>query len=291
MSDPKFDLVQLSLYPEILHVFILVHDDIADRDLKRYGGPTLEADFQNQFKERFGYDNKMFGQSLAIIGGDLLHVLATGVLDDANAPAELKIKVQRHIQNVLHQVIAGWNIHFWQNSVPLSEAKSERYLKGMELVSASYTIQGPLEMGLILSGTQDKYSKILAEYGYHVGMAFQIQDDILGVFGDSKQTGKPSGNDIREGKKTLLVLEGYQKASDSQKKILEQHIGNTEITDQDLNAVKEIITSTNSLELSKQTAAEHAQKAQTILEKLKDVDPDSKQKLQELAEFVVARKY
>jgi geranylgeranyl diphosphate synthase type I len=290
-ENPGFDLVQASIYVELLHLFMLVHDDIADRDLRRYGGPTLEVVFQDRLQSRLGKTDKHFGTSLALIAGDLLHVLGNGVMIDADIPETVRLQTLRHMQRVLHQVIAGWHIHFWQNQIPLVEASSERYLKGMELVSASYTVQGPLELGLILAEKQVEFSKPLNQLGYHVGMAFQIQDDILGVFGDPKVTGKPAGNDIREGKKTLLVLEAYDKASIAEKKVLEQIVGDPDISQKQLDSVKEIITTSQAFEHSKSQAHQHIENAIKILDSLKGVNSKPQQRLKELAEFMVSRQY
>lgn len=290
-EKPDFDLLTASLYSELLHIFILIHDDIADRDLKRYGGPSLEVVFKNKFKERFGTENDHFGLTMALIAGDLLHTLGDGVMIDAKLPDSIKIQVMRQMQHTLHQVIAGWHIHFWQNHMPVSEVKIEKYLKGMELVSASYTVQGPLELGLILAQEQEKYSKKLKQFGYHVGLGFQIQDDILGIFGDTEQTGKPTGNDIREGKKTLLVLKAYEKANKAEKKFLEKSLGDSEITSITLDKVREVIKLTGSLDYSNTQAQEHIQKAITILDSLEKVNAEPKNRLHQLAEFVIKRNY
>lgn len=286
-----FDLVQASVYVELLHIFILIHDDIADRDLKRYNGPTLEVKFQQELKQTYGHEDPHFGTSLALVAGDLLHVLGNGVMIDAQVPEPIKLQAMRHMQLILHQVIAGWHIHFWQNQTPLAQASTQRYLKGMKLVSASYTLQGPLNLGLILAQKQTEFGQDLTTFGYHVGMGFQIQDDILGVFGDTQTTGKPAGNDIKEGKKTLLVLNAYQKCSNEQKSFLEKNLGNRQLTSKQLDEIKDIIISTGSLKHSQTTAENHIYQALTVLDSLTGVNRQAQTNLKSIAEFVIKRDY
>lgn len=290
-SQPEFNLVEISIYTELLHLFMLVHDDIADKDMKRYGGPSLEQEFASEFKSTFGYENLHFGTSLALIAGDLIHVLANGVMIDAQIEEAKRTEVMRHMQHVLHQVIAGWHIHFWQNHQPLSQASQERYLKGMQLVSASYSVQGPLLLGAILADKQDQYGERLNQLGYHIGMAFQMQDDILGVFGDTHTTGKPAGNDIREGKKTLLVLKAYELSNDEAKQLLEKVVGKSDMNSDELDKIKSLIESSGALRSAKSLAEEHVEKAFEILDQLEGVNPEPKQTLQQLAEFMVKRSY
>src|SRR4030042_6057598 len=98
-------------------------------------------------------------------------------------------------------------------------------LKMYEYKTAKYTIEGPLHLGAILAGADDKLLKTFSAYAIPVGIAFQIQDDILGLFGDEKKLGKPVGSDIRQGKFTILAAKAVEKASGKQKKIIKNILG------------------------------------------------------------------
>src|SRR4030042_6751265 len=98
-------------------------------------------------------------------------------------------------------------------------------LKIIEYKTASYTIDGPLQIGAILAGANLKTLKKLSSYAFPLGIAFQIQDDILGMFGDSKKTGKPVGADLREGKQTLLIIEARKRANGKQSKVIDNVLG------------------------------------------------------------------
>ena len=286
----KKEIIEASLFVELSHLFILVHDDIADRDFKRYGGPTLEVSFQRAFFDKFACDNHHFGTSLAIIGGDYLFTLANEVLHQTSFGLEQINEAERLMAKTLKEVMAGWLIHQWQNYEDLSKASSEQYLKGMRLVSGSYSFEAPLQIGLALAGKTKQYGEALKDYADNVGVAFQIQDDILGVFGDSEKTGKPVGNDIREGKKTLLVLKAYELANDTGKELLSQSVGK-EIGEQQLGMVQDLIKKSGSLDFSKTLAQNHIEKAKQSVRKIETQEVECVTLLEELADFVLARSF
>ncbi len=279
------------VFAELMHSYILVHDDIADQDLLRYGGDTLEVKYANLFKERFGGDNQHFGKSLAIVCGDYMNALAHRALFESDLRSDVVVEVGEIMEDVFSDVAFGWTIHFWQNFEELKKANVEKYLKGLRLVSARYSFEGPLLIGARLCGCGEKLTNNLRSYGTNVGVAFQLRDDVLGVFGESSKTGKPVGNDIREGKKTILVLKAYQSASKSQRQVLERLVGKRNISSEEIDIVREIIVDKGALKESADLAKKHVSEATKDLEKIESEDKDSLVRLKELAEFVVQRSY
>lgn len=280
-----------ALFVELTHQFLLYHDDIADRDLKRYGGPTLEVVFGKLWKKRFGnrVDSEHFGRAVAMVSGDLTFTLAHKALMESKFEADKLVKVEVIMAGILKQVVAGWYMHMSQNHQRLEAADEKKYLKGMKLVSGSYTFEGPLMIGLALAGKEKSHAKALTEYAYHAGMAFQLQDDVLGVFGETEKTGKPVGGDVREGKKTVLIIEAYRRADSKGKKILVSAVGNEKLSSEELHKLQKLVKESGALEYSLKMAEDHVNKAKRALKLL----PESKEKsvLEGLADFVVKREY
>lgn len=290
LSGGKENILPVSLFVEFVHWFLLVHDDIADRDLERYGGPTLELAYAAEFKKRFGTEDRRVGQVMAMLAGDSLFSLAHKILHQSGFNPSLLSECELLMNQTVLQTIAGWRIQLMQNFEDLSSAKEAKFLKAMELVSAKYSFETPLLIGANLAGADGSTKKVLSNYALNVGMAFQIQDDILGIFGDSGTTGKPSGNDAREGKKTLLMLRAYKYGRAEQKKFLSEVLG-TEQAIEKLDEVKQIIVETGSLEYSKELAKEYSQKAFDALAQINDSGEKEMETLNALARFVVERKY
>jgi len=284
------EIIKVSLFVELVHFFVLVHDDIADRDYKRYGGKTLEVEYGEWFQRQFGRVYAHFGTAQAVVAGDLIKVMAHQVLHEARIEAGAKSRCELQMTKTLKQVVAGWHLHQIQNHMKIGEVREEEFLKGMRMVSGSYTFEGPLRIGLILAGKKGQGMNVLDEYAYHAGMAFQIQDDILGVFGETEKTGKPVGNDLREGKKTLLVLVAYKRAGEKERKFMERWVG-SDLGNKELRSLQKIIKETRALEYSEEVAKKHVREAVEVVEKLEVGETRAKEILKQLAEFVVGRNY
>jgi geranylgeranyl diphosphate synthase type I len=113
--------------------------------------------------------------------------------------------------------------------------------------SAKYTVERPLQFGAALAKAGPKLLSGLSSYGVPLGEAFQLRDDVLGVFGEPRLTGKPSGDDIREGKRTLLLARAFDKASNAQVAVLETHVGNPEVDADGVAAVQQVLRDTGAL--------------------------------------------
>lgn len=273
---------------ELYHKYLLNLDDMADRDEKRNGGPTIWKKYENEFAD--WKDVAHHARTFAEIDGMLLNSFAFEMVRMADfSPLQLMKVVEVIDQVMCKQTIAGWQIHYFQNQQSLAEANEEEYLRGLELVTGQYTFVAPLKIGLILAGnTNADLVEALEKYGHWVGRAFQIHDDILGLFGDSEETGKPVGNDVREGKKTLLLQEVYKRADAKEKKFLESVCGK-DFADSDLVKVQEIVKKSGSLEYSERLEKEAVGMGVRELEKLRKRS-DEVEVLKELALFSIQRK-
>lgn len=283
---------QVAAAVEIFHKHILNLDDMADRDEIRYNGPTIWKKYEEVFD---GWrDAEHHARSFAEIDGTLLGSFAFELVRRADLPAETKLSVMDVLINQMYfETVAGWQIHYHQNQEPLAEANEEVFIKGLDLVTARYTFVGPLKIGLLLAGkTRPELKESVEKYAMNVGLAFQITDDILGVFGDPKETGKAVGNDIREGKKTLLLQRAYRTAQPADQEFLADICGR-ELRPHELERAQQIIRDTGSLEYSLQLAREQITSASQILQAAsisgKTAD-EARNVLLELAEFIGQRK-
>ncbi len=234
------DLMQIAAGMELLHTFLLIHDDIMDQDDLRHGVPTMHAEYTKRAKILFGEENAHFGDSVGIIMGDYCYAFANKLIFSTNFAPELIIKALTNIQKVVKQTAIG---QF--QDVVLGYAKDgseDEIMKMYENKTARYSFEGPLHVGAILAGADKNYCKKLSDFALPLGIAFQIQDDILGVFGDEEKTGKPVGSDIEEGKKTILVAKAFANANKKQKNELQSLLGKANVSEEEVRQFRAILT-------------------------------------------------
>jgi geranylgeranyl diphosphate synthase type I len=208
---------------ELLQAYFLIHDDWMDRDSTRRGGPTAHVELARLFR------SKELGDKSAILAGDHAVALASAHLSRLPvSPARLRRCLDRFAEMQLDAV-------FGQQLDLLGAAEHPEIT--YELKTASYTVSGPLLMGAEIAGARPALTKVLANYATPAGVAFQLRDDLVGVFGSSQVTGKPQGGDLKEGKNTSLVLEGRNRLRGSERRNLERVLGNRKATAAQVKAV------------------------------------------------------
>lgn len=246
-------IIKTSVSIEFIHIFLLIHDDIIDQDEKRHGITTTHNHYKNIGKRFLKNRNpEHFGNSVAIIIGDMVGALGNQILYESKFESSLIVKALIKLQNIVSLTCVGETEDvFIENTGMASEKK---VLQMYENKTARYTIEGPLHLGAILAGADDKLLKVFSQYSVPVGIAFQIQDDILGIFGNEEKMGKPVGSDVRQGKQTILVAKAYEKADSRQKKILDGTLGKKDLTVKDLENFKSVIKETGSLDYAKKLA-------------------------------------
>ena len=179
---------------ELLQGYLLIHDDLMDGDEVRRGGPSVPA----MMRERFGKD----GDAASIAAGDLACAWAqSALLELAVDPTRLVLAAQE-LALVQEEVVSGQVLDVGGEARNADEVESVHALK-----TASYTVRGPLAMGARLAGAQPSQLIALTAFAKPLGVAFQLRDDVMGTFGNPRAMGKPSGGDLRRGKRTALVVE------------------------------------------------------------------------------------
>jgi geranylgeranyl diphosphate synthase type I len=285
----KSEILKTSIAIELIHSYLLIHDDIIDRDNFRHGNFSMHHSYAKKAENDFkNINSKHFGISMAIIAGDLASTFGYEILTNSNFSIDLKAKAIKKLNQIISNTIAGEALDVIL--VEYSDVDVDRIFEMQKYKTAKYTIEGPLHTGAILAGADEKFLDSLSRYAIPIGIAFQIQDDIIGVFGNEKKIGKPVGSDIKEGKKTLLFAKALEKANDIQKQILNNTLGNKSINIDDIDNVRDIIIKTGSLEFSKNKAIELVREAKKNLNNL-EFSEENKKFLNNLADFIVQRKY
>ncbi|KAB1909066.1 polyprenyl synthetase family protein [Micromonospora tulbaghiae] len=209
---------------ELLHTFALVHDDVMDASDTRRGLPTAHraAAARHRAAGHTG-DPDRYGEAVAVLIGDLCMVWADRLMAHAAVPAERLLDVRRCYDQMRVETVAGQFLDV------LGENDSanwtvDRALRVARYKTASYTVQRPLLFGACLAGADadDPLIAAYTRYGLAVGEAFQLRDDLLGVYGDPETTGKPAGDDLRTGKPTALLMLARQLADPAQRRVLER---------------------------------------------------------------------
>jgi geranylgeranyl diphosphate synthase type I len=239
------DALRPSLGVELLHAYLLIHDDFMDRDEVRRGGPTLHVTLARGGPEssaaRGASDEAAvhLGASLAILAGSLCEAWALELILEASVAADRALAAARHLTRALADVTVGQMLDVAAPFGP--ELPAEGVLRIEQLKTGSYTFELPLLLGALLAGAPSDLLAALRAYAQPLGQAFQIVDDLLGVFGSPEVTGKSSANDLREGKRTLLIARALAQASPADAAALRAGLGNPDMTDSEADALRALL--------------------------------------------------
>lgn len=198
---------------ELLQAFALIHDDVMDGSDVRRGKLTAHLKFAaDHTAGEWRGEPRRYGEGVAILVGDLAHVYADRFVLEAPVAArrvwdDLRIELNAGQYLDLHGTACG-------EDDPVRTQRIARYKSG------KYTVERPLHLGAALGGALDRLGDTLTAYGEPLGEAFQLRDDLLGAFGETAHTGKPVGDDLREGKPTTLLAEGLTRADRTQRAVL-----------------------------------------------------------------------
>lgn len=245
---------------ELLHVSMLVHDDIIDRDLLRHGQPTIQAAYLKRYASEISdeTDRTHNAISAAILAGDLLLSEARGLMTKCEAPDELVRQAGYAFDQSVFEVAGGELLDVESVHAPRGSVDS---LAIMTYKTASYSFIGPLTIGATLAGASLPALKALHSYGLNLGIAYQLTDDILGVFGDSDETGKPNDGDIHEGKATYLAERMYTLGSSDDIELFETYYGNPATDAHGCEIIKDLFTKTGALEETQRLIHIYAERA------------------------------
>ncbi|MDQ4117669.1 MAG: polyprenyl synthetase family protein, partial [Actinomycetota bacterium] len=246
-SGPEAEQVLVAVAAlELIQACALVHDDLMDASSTRRGRPTVHVEFA-RVHDAAGWSGPAarFGAAAAILVGDLAQVWADDMLRSAALPAETLARAGEPWRAMRSQVLAGQYLDV------LAQASGDASEHGAMRVNrhktAAYTVERPLHLGAALAGAGPELVGAYRRYGADIGVAFQLRDDLLGVFGDPGVTGKPAGDDLREGKRTALVAMALESATGAQTAVVKRHLGDPHLSEEGVAQLREVITDTGAL--------------------------------------------
>ena len=272
---------------ELLQACALVHDDVMDGSDTRRGQPAMHRRFAALHRsQEWRGDAEAFGLSAAVLLGDLCLIWADELLNTSGMPVPALLRTQPVYDEMRVELMAGQYLDLLEQAVGGGTVESA--LRVARYKSAKYTIEKPLHMGAALGGGDPEAFAAYSGYGLPLGEAFQLRDDVLGVFGDPSVTGKPAGDDLREGKRTALVAMALETATPAQTAVVKRHLGDPHLSEEGVGLLREVITETGALARVEQLVDELMADALAAL-RAAPVTDEAREVLEQLAVAATAR--
>jgi geranylgeranyl diphosphate synthase type I len=293
-ADDLAPLLRAAASLDLLHVSALVHDDVMDSSDLRRGEPAAHRQFESQHAAA-GWlgDAAAFGRAGAILLGDLLLMWSTELLQGSGMAAAALARATPLAEAMRTEVTCGQYLDIIAQAQPLGadvRLALDEAERVVEYKSARYTVQRPCQLGAALGGGDERLRASLAAYGSPAGRAFQFRDDVLGVFGDSEVTGKPAGDDLREGKRTVLVAHAYAAAGPAGRDLLERRLGDPELDAAGVAELRAVIVESGALAAVETMIEDGYGRALAALESA-ELHDDGRRGLAALAEAAVRRQF
>ena len=280
--------IRLARSLEMIHAYLLVIDDVADQSEIRRGGPSAHTLIENYHKDEGWFGNaKHFGEIQAVNASLAAQHLVMQEITELPVIDTIKLEALRELNVVLFKTGAGQIADI--NYQAMRDISEHEVITMMKQKTAYYSFVSPLQFGVIMAGKNWSDYAWLEEWAINIGLGFQINDDIIGVFGDEKVSGKSSLSDIKEGKLTLLVVRALAHANDEQKTRLLQLLGSDALSQIELEEVQAIIENSGALDYCRILAQNYASKAIIALESAPANYKDQAAILKDLSQAVVNR--
>ena len=283
-SDPA---LRAAASLEFIQGCALIHDDVMDRSDTRRGQPAVHRRFEQLHDNSnwFGLAND-FGEASAILIGDLALTWADQAYYESGLDLEALHRGKPVYDNMRTEVVAGQYLDVLQQAQRSHDR--EDILKVAQFKTAKYTIERPLHLGAAWADAPESTVAALSEFGLPLGVAFQVRDDIMGVFGDPSETGKPAGDDVREGKYTFLIDYAYAAGNPATTEVLDGALGNPNLTHTDVDQVRQAILETGALDTAEAFISRQLDHALQALDRA-DLEPEATNVLRQLAQAAAHR--
>jgi geranylgeranyl diphosphate synthase type I len=289
---------------DVLHVSALIHDDLMDSSDLRRGRPAAHRQFE-ALHANAGWlgDSAAFGRAGAILLGDLLVMWSAQMLHSAGVEQSALERALPIVEAMRTEVTCGQYLDMVAQAHPLRkrapaigslkptiELALDDASRVVEYKAARYTVQRPCQIGAAIGGGDDELYYALGAYGSPLGRAFQFRDDLLGVFGDPQVTGKPAGDDLREGKRTVLVAHAYAHASDDGQKLLLQRLGDPGLDETGISELQQVIVESGARDAVESMINEYHERALKALHDT-EITEEGSAGLTALADAAVRREF
>ncbi|MFG1923895.1 polyprenyl synthetase family protein [Cryptosporangium sp. NPDC048952] len=273
---------------EFVQACALIHDDVMDGSDTRRGKPAVHKRFAALHgTEGYHGDADKFGTAAAILLGDVCLIWGDEMLDRSGMPDDALKRARPVWDEMRTEIMAGQYLDVLAQAQ--GDHSVDRALRVVRYKSAKYTVERPLHLGAALAGAGPDLTDALSRFGLPVGEAFQLRDDVLGVFGDPTETGKPAGDDLREGKRTLLLAYAAEQATPAQHALIERHLGDPGLGPDGVEALRGVLVETGALARTEERISALTARATTAL-KNAAIDAEAADALGELAAAATARK-
>jgi len=272
---------------ELFHAFALIHDDIMDGSSLRRGQPTVHRHFADvHTRHSWRGEAVRYGHSAALLCGDLCAAWADHMLHESGLPIEWIHRGYRLFTVMRTEVIAGQYLDLVSG---VGDGSVAGALTVIRMKAARYTVTRPLQIGAALAGGEPELQAALQAFGDPLGDAFQLRDDVLGVFGDPVVTGKPVIDDLREGKPTVMVAMARDRADRAQSVRIRELFGADDLDDTGAEELRTIITATGARQRIEELIRQRSQEATAALADA-PLTPEAREALAGLASSVVERR-
>ena len=290
-GEDRHEIVAAAAALELLQACALVHDDVMDGSDTRRGLPAAHRRFAALHRANGWLGSpESFGVGGAIPLGDLCLSWSDEALFGSGLPAEALLRAKPVFDLMRTELMAGQYLDLVEQVQRdrQSDGSMERVLRVLRYKAAKYTIERPLHLGATLAGAGPELLAAYSDYGLPLGEAFQLRDDVLGVFGDPTETGKPAGDDLREGKRTVLVTVALEQASPAQAALVRSLLGDPGLDAHGVEALREVLTDTGALARVEDMIAERTDRARAALERA-PLAPPARDVLDRLAVAATSR--
>jgi geranylgeranyl diphosphate synthase type I len=284
-DDSEEHVVAAGAALELFHAFALIHDDIIDESTRRRGRPSLHEEFARLHAGlRWVGDGRAFGRNGALLAGDLCALWSEQMLTECGAPAAQQENVQRIFATMRAEAVAGEYLDIVaQATGAFDEAAAVRVI---HLKTARYSVVRPLQIGAALAGADPSMLRAYSAFGEPLGEAFQLRDDVLGVFGDPARTGKSALDDLRQAKPTVLLALAL--GASARRDELKTLIGRADLDEAGAWRIRQIMVDCGALAATEERIRNGHQRALDALAAM-DISDEARQALGALANLAVAR--
>ena len=253
---------------ELLHFSLLIHDDIIDRDYTRYGTLNIAGRYKVAYSKFLDdpAEQTHFAHGAALLGGDLMLSGAHQLITTSNLSSKYQAIASTYLIDSIFEVAGGELLDTESSFVPYKDGDA---IKIARYKTAGYSFKSPLLTGAIIAGASDDQAVILEEFAIAIGIAFQLVDDLLGVFGEEETTGKSTTSDIYEGKRTFMVEQAVNAMTIVEKNRFMKSFGNHTATENDIENIKQMLVSTGAKMKTEMAVRKYAEEAHAALKRLK----------------------
>ena len=288
-GELKPEIYRAAASLEFLQASALIHDDLMDGSDTRRGKPAIHKQFEKMHSAKFG-------SSAAILIGDLALSWNERALHESGIEVTAQIAVNPIHDVMRTELMAGQFLDVFEQTKSGSQSFSiERSLKIARYKSGKYSIERPLHFGAALAMASNssnsrklpEYLAIYSEFGLPLGEAFQLRDDLLGIYGDPVKTGKPAGDDLREGKRTALIAYAYDRGNQEIKALLEKKLG-ADLDQSEIEELRNVILETGAVSHVEELISKLSKEALASIQR-DELTTESKQLLREMIDQVVNR--